>query len=65
MTCGSCGMHICWVCMETFGTAKLCYDHLHKEHGGFYDRDEEDGEDESEEDNENGYEDESGDEGRS
>jgi hypothetical protein len=28
MTCGGCGIHICWVCLETFGESGLCYDHM-------------------------------------
>ncbi|KAH6637269.1 hypothetical protein F5144DRAFT_601941 [Chaetomium tenue] len=34
MTCGGCKTHICWVCMETFGTGGLCYEHLNRRHGG-------------------------------
>lgn len=36
MTCGGCQAHICWVCLETFGTSNLCYDHLSKVHGGIF-----------------------------
>ncbi|PPJ58725.1 hypothetical protein CBER1_11970 [Cercospora berteroae] len=28
MTCGGCGVHICWVCLETFKEAPSCYGHL-------------------------------------
>ncbi|ORY68942.1 uncharacterized protein BCR38DRAFT_464210 [Pseudomassariella vexata] len=34
MTCGGCGIHICWVCMRTFQEATLCYKHMNREHGG-------------------------------
>lgn len=34
MTCGGCGVHICWKCMEIFSAAKACYAHLAKVHGG-------------------------------
>jgi hypothetical protein len=36
MECGGCKTHICWVCMATFETGKLCYDHMSRDHGGFY-----------------------------
>lgn len=34
MTCGGCGTHICWNCLETFGTGPECYKHMNKVHGG-------------------------------
>jgi hypothetical protein len=34
MTCEGCKTHICWVCMETFSTSGLCYDHMNRVHGG-------------------------------
>ncbi|KAK0669096.1 hypothetical protein QBC41DRAFT_112607 [Cercophora samala] len=34
MTCGGCGIHICWKCLKTFGTGKDCYAHMNQEHGG-------------------------------
>lgn len=37
MTCGGCGTHICWKCMEIFSTAGLCYKHLAETHGGAVD----------------------------
>lgn len=37
MTCGGCGIHICWKCMEIFSTSGPCYDHLAKVHGGAVD----------------------------
>ncbi|KAK4207449.1 hypothetical protein QBC37DRAFT_95807 [Rhypophila decipiens] len=36
MTCGGCGTHICWVCMEHFATSRECYDHLNRQHGGAF-----------------------------
>ena len=32
-----CGRHICWRCMEAFGTSELCYAHMRARHGGFFD----------------------------
>lgn len=32
-----CGANICWICLEYFDTEKKCYDHLTREHGGFFD----------------------------
>uniref|UniRef100_A0A2N9EBW3 RNA helicase n=1 Tax=Fagus sylvatica TaxID=28930 RepID=A0A2N9EBW3_FAGSY len=29
-----CGRHICWVCLEFFGTGDDCYNHLRSVHGG-------------------------------
>lgn len=40
MTCAQCNAHICWVCLETFPVARLCYDHLSAEHGGCFDMEE-------------------------
>ncbi|TLD21327.1 hypothetical protein PspLS_08889 [Pyricularia sp. CBS 133598] len=37
MTCLGCKCHICWKCLETFDTAKWCYDHLSARHGGVFD----------------------------
>ncbi|KAM3076860.1 hypothetical protein ACMFMG_003671 [Clarireedia jacksonii] len=34
MTCGGCGVHICWVCMAVFETSGRCYEHMNKQHGG-------------------------------
>lgn len=34
MTCGGCQTHICWVCLETFVSGPLCYDHMNRKHGG-------------------------------
>ncbi|KAG6722000.1 hypothetical protein I3842_03G140100 [Carya illinoinensis] len=28
-----CGRHICWACLEVFGTGEDCYDHLRNVHG--------------------------------
>ncbi|KAF6810686.1 hypothetical protein CMUS01_13413 [Colletotrichum musicola] len=36
MTCGSCGAHICWVCLETFPTSGPCYAHMNRKHGSIY-----------------------------
>ena len=34
MICSGCGIHICWVCLATFGASGPCYDHMNKVHGG-------------------------------
>jgi IBR domain, a half RING-finger domain len=34
MTCGGCGAHICWVCLQTFTDGGLCYAHMNASHGG-------------------------------
>ncbi|KAK5654697.1 hypothetical protein OQA88_7021 [Cercophora sp. LCS_1] len=34
MTCGGCGTHICWECMQTFKESGPCYDHMNRAHGG-------------------------------
>ena len=34
ITCFSCHIHICWVCLETFPDSGPCYAHLSKIHGG-------------------------------
>jgi hypothetical protein len=34
MTCGGCGAHVCWVCLEVFKTSGPCYDHMTVKHGG-------------------------------
>ena len=36
MTCGGCGTHICWVCLETFSASSPCYAHMSAEHGGVF-----------------------------
>lgn len=36
MECRSCTAHICWFCMDLFGTSKECYDHMHDKHGSLY-----------------------------
>ncbi|KAJ0162803.1 ATP-dependent RNA helicase DEAH12, chloroplastic [Colletotrichum tanaceti] len=36
MTCGRCGAHICWVCLDTFASGRACYSHLNKEHGSIF-----------------------------
>ncbi|KAL6575899.1 hypothetical protein OROHE_000370 [Orobanche hederae] len=28
-----CGKHVCWVCLEVFGSSNVCYDHLRSVHG--------------------------------
>ncbi|KAI2621782.1 hypothetical protein GGR54DRAFT_79731 [Hypoxylon sp. NC1633] len=33
MAC-KCGAHICWVCLQTFADADVCYDHMKGKHGG-------------------------------
>jgi hypothetical protein len=33
MTCGGCGAHICWKCMQTFKDDGSCYEHMNREHG--------------------------------
>lgn len=39
MTCPGCGTHICWRCLETFATGRLCYEHLNeKQAWGDWDR---------------------------
>jgi IBR domain, a half RING-finger domain/Zinc finger domain/RNA-binding, Nab2-type zinc finger len=37
MTCGSCGAHICWVCMGVYESSAI-YKHMREKHGGIYDR---------------------------
>ena len=34
MTCKGCGVHICWVCLQTFTTSAPCYEHMKQKHGG-------------------------------
>jgi hypothetical protein len=34
ITCFSCHIHICWVCLETFRDSGPCYAHLSEIHGG-------------------------------
>lgn len=34
MTCASCKIHICWVCLETFAQSAEVYDHMRGLHGG-------------------------------
>jgi len=34
MTCGGCGAHICWVCLEVYKVGKDVYSHMQREHGG-------------------------------
>jgi hypothetical protein len=34
MTCGGCGTHICWICLEVFSEAGPCYKHMGAKHGG-------------------------------
>ncbi|KAG4031463.1 hypothetical protein MFRU_009g02370 [Monilinia fructicola] len=34
MICGSCKIHICWICFGTFSTAPQCYEHMYAIHGG-------------------------------
>ena len=36
VTCTHCKVSICWLCMEYFPKANLCYTHLQKSHGGYY-----------------------------
>ncbi|KAK4185172.1 hypothetical protein QBC35DRAFT_28671 [Podospora australis] len=33
MTCGGCKTHICWKCLQTFGTGNECYEHMDQVHG--------------------------------
>ncbi|KIX96056.1 uncharacterized protein Z520_08311 [Fonsecaea multimorphosa CBS 102226] len=35
MICGGCGIHICWVCLETFTGEPECYSHLLRVHGTY------------------------------
>ncbi|KAJ8311998.1 hypothetical protein KUTeg_009371 [Tegillarca granosa] len=35
MQCGSCDIHICWVCLKGFLSSQECYAHLAKIHGSF------------------------------
>ncbi|KAK0716183.1 hypothetical protein B0H67DRAFT_554540 [Lasiosphaeris hirsuta] len=37
MTCVGCKTHICWKCLETFTTARACYEHLSRWHNGAFD----------------------------
>jgi IBR domain, a half RING-finger domain len=37
MTCGGCGIHICWRCMKTFADSGPCYAHMNEVHGGIMD----------------------------
>ncbi|RDB20509.1 ATP-dependent RNA helicase DEAH11, chloroplastic [Hypsizygus marmoreus] len=37
ITCAKCNAHSCWICMKTFDTGELTYNHLTTEHGGFWD----------------------------
>lgn len=34
MACGGCSAHICWFCMETFGSDRECYKHMERGHNG-------------------------------
>ena len=34
ITCVGCKAHMCWVCMMTFASGALVYDHMDKMHGG-------------------------------
>src|SRR5438876_1176403 len=34
MICSGCGIHICWVCLATFGASGPCCGHMNKVHGG-------------------------------
>jgi IBR domain, a half RING-finger domain/Zinc finger, C3HC4 type (RING finger) len=36
MECRGCKAHICWFCMDCFGTSKECYGHMHDKHGTYY-----------------------------
>ncbi|KAM7200172.1 hypothetical protein V8F20_005390 [Naviculisporaceae sp. PSN 640] len=36
MQCGACKSHICWVCMRVFRCWQEVYDHLNKEHRGYW-----------------------------
>ncbi|XP_071134146.1 uncharacterized protein [Mytilus edulis] len=36
MTCSACKTYICWICLNHYPTSSECYDHLSKEHGGYY-----------------------------
>jgi hypothetical protein len=38
MTCSLCETHICWVCLKTFKTGNLCYDHMNVAHSGIFPR---------------------------
>ncbi|EOA90736.1 uncharacterized protein SETTUDRAFT_101268 [Exserohilum turcica Et28A] len=35
MECSACRIHICWFCMETFGTGRETYAHMGQAHGSF------------------------------
>jgi len=37
VTCIKCKAKICWMCLEYYNSAKECYDHLVKQHGGIFD----------------------------
>ncbi|KAH8667774.1 hypothetical protein BGZ61DRAFT_483690 [Ilyonectria robusta] len=39
MTCGRCGVHICWVCLATFPTGNACYFHMNQKHGSIFPND--------------------------
>jgi hypothetical protein len=34
VACTVCGVHICWVCLQTFENPNTCYMHLTNVHGG-------------------------------
>ncbi|KAK6210021.1 hypothetical protein QIS74_11605 [Colletotrichum tabaci] len=36
MTCGGCGAHICWVCLDTFANGQACYSHMNRKHGSIF-----------------------------
>ncbi|CCF35104.1 hypothetical protein CH063_06958 [Colletotrichum higginsianum] len=39
MTCGGCGAHICWVCLDTFANGQACYSHMNRKHGSIFPED--------------------------
>ncbi|XP_046557387.1 LOW QUALITY PROTEIN: ATP-dependent RNA helicase DEAH12, chloroplastic-like [Haliotis rubra] len=38
MHCEACTCSFCWLCLACFQESNACYDHLSKQHGGFFDQ---------------------------